>query len=65
MRRKRTPTFNFIVSVILVAAFTGWIKNVIKLSECDFEGPYKCEIIHAVGIIPPVGAITGWIDIGK
>jgi hypothetical protein len=48
-----------------VAVLTGWIKNLIKLSECDFEAPYKAEIVHAVGLIPPVGAVTGWLDIGK
>ena len=37
----------------------------IILTECDFEAPYKAEVIHAVGIISPVGAITGWMDFGK
>jgi hypothetical protein len=50
--------------VILVIVFvTGWVKNIIKLSECDFEAPYKAEVIYAVGLFPLVGAITGWIDI--
>ena len=44
---------------------TGWVKNIIKLSNCDFEAPYKAEVIHAIGIIPPVGAVTGWLDLGK
>lgn len=43
----------------------GWVKNIIKLSNCDFEAPYKAEVIHAIGIIPPVGAVTGWLDLGK
>ncbi len=52
--------------VIIVAVIgVGWVKNIIKLTDCDFEAPYKCEIIHAVGIIPPVGAVTGWLDLGK
>lgn len=51
--------------VILLVVGTGWVKNLIKLSDCDFEAPYKAEIIHAVGIIPPVGMITGWLDVGK
>ena len=51
--------------ILLLLIGVGWIKNVIKLSECDFEAPYKAEIIHAVGIFPPVGAITGWLDLGK
>lgn len=51
--------------IIFIVVGIGWIKNIIKLSDCDFESPYKCEIFHAVGIIPPVGAITGYMDFGK
>ena len=51
--------------VIVVIFFTGWVKNVIKLSDCDFQEPYKAEVIHTIGLIPPVGAITGWLDLGQ
>ncbi len=58
-------TILIIQLVVVVVVGTGWIKNIIKLSDCDFKAPYKAEVIHAVGIIPPVGMITGWIDVGK
>ena len=48
--------------VILIIIGVGWVKNLIKLSDCDFEAPYKCEVVHAVGIIPPVGMVTGWLN---
>ena len=51
--------------VIFLVGGVGWVKNIIKLSQCDFEAPYKAEVIHAVGVIPPVGAITGWLDLGE
>ena len=51
--------------VLALAIGTGWVKNIIKLSNCDFEAPYKAEVIHAIGIIPPVGAIVGWMDFGE
>ena len=51
--------------VIVIGMGTGWVKNLIKLSECDFEPSYKAEIFYAVGIIPFVGAFTGWMDFGK
>lgn len=51
--------------IIIVVIGTGWVKNVIKLSECDFKEPYKAEVIHGVGIFPPVGMVTGWLDVGK
>lgn len=54
-----------ITLVILIVVGTGWVKNLIKLTECDFEAPYKAEVIHIVGIIPPVGMVTGWLDLGK
>ena len=51
--------------LILLVGAAGWVKNLIKLSECDFEAPYKAEIIYGVGILPPVGMVTGWLDLGK
>jgi len=53
------------VAAIVIVAGTGWIKNVIKLANCDFEAPYKAEVVHTVGLIPTVGMITGWLDLGK
>lgn len=50
---------------LLLILGTGWVKNIIKLSECDFKEPYKAEVVHAIGIIPPVGMIAGWLDLGK
>ena len=55
------------IIMFFVFAFcvVGWIQNIIKLSECDFEAPYKAEVIHTIGILPPVGIFTGWLDLGK
>lgn len=51
--------------VILLVIGTGWVKNVVKLAECDFEAPYKAEVIHTVGLVPFIGMVTGWLDVGK
>lgn len=51
--------------IVITIIGVGWVKNIIKLANCDFEAPYKAEVIHGVGIIPPVGAVTGWLDLGK
>lgn len=51
--------------VILLIVGVGWVKNIVKLSNCDFEAPYKAEVVHTIGIFPPVGMITGWMDLGK
>lgn len=49
--------------IIVIVIGTGWVKNIIKLSNCDFSSPYKAEVIHVVGLLPPVGMVTGWLDI--
>ncbi len=58
-----------ILSVFLITLYValaaGWIQNLIKLTECDFEAPYKAEILHTAGLIPPIGMVTGWLDVGK
>lgn len=41
-------------------ALTAWVFNIYKLAECDFASPYRCEVIHAVGIFPPAALITVW-----
>lgn len=53
-----------IAMVVILVGAVGWIKNVIKLTECDFEAPYKAEVVHGLGIIPPVGMVTGWLNLG-
>ena len=58
-------TMPILIIILLVFVGTGWVKNIIKLSECDFEAPYKAEIIHTVGLFPLVGAVTGWLNLGK
>ncbi len=50
----------FIMAVILTAP---WVINAVKLSNCDFESNYKCEVVHLIGVvIPPASWITVWFD---
>lgn len=49
--------FAFISSLI-----TAWGFNLVKLTDCDFDAPYKCEIIHGVGIVPVVALFTVWFE---
>jgi len=58
------------IGVILIVLFfigfwSGWVMNLYKLSNCDFEEPYKTEALRVVGIVPPIGAVIGWMDIGE
>lgn len=47
----------------LIWIFVGifWIMNLIELFNCDFETPFKEEVIHLIGVfIPPLSVITFW-----
>lgn len=50
---------------IIAFVLAAWVVNFVKLTECDFEAPYKCEAIHGVGIIPPVALGSVWFDSDK
>lgn len=56
----------FAVVVTLAAAF-GWGKNIVELvTECDFQAPYKCEVVRGAGIpIWPLGSVMGYIDMSE
>ncbi len=43
----------------------GYIANVVKFAKCDFEAPYKTEVLRGAGVFPvvPMGAVLGWMDI--
>lgn len=49
----------FIVVMIFVIS---WATNLVKLTDCDFEKDYKCEIVHGIGIIPIASPITVWFE---
>ena len=56
-----------ILIAILVASLlgvVGWVKNLYKLVQYDFNTPLQAETIRTVGVfVPPVGAIIGYIEI--
>ena len=51
--------------ILLLGGIGGYIQNIYKLTQCVFKEPYKAEVIRSVGLFPLVGAIVGWIDVGK
>lgn len=54
----------FIIWVLIfIFVIIGWVKNISKLIDCNFEPVGKAEIVRCIGILPPVGAIVGWMDI--
>jgi len=65
MRGTVVEMFLIIQLLIYAVIGVGWVKDIVKLSHCDFKPPYKAEVVYTVGIIPPVGMVTGWLDIGN
>lgn len=51
--------------LLVVLAFVGWVKSVVKFCQCDFEPSYKAEIIYGVSAVTGIGAVTGWMEFGK
>ena len=52
----------YILTLIPIFIIGSWIGNVIKITNCDFEPNYECEVIHLAGLVPGVSLITVWID---
>lgn len=49
--------------LIVLLIFLPFIVNFVKLTNCDFESNYKCEVIHGLGVVvPPFSYITVWFD---
>jgi len=53
-----------IVLLCYLAILYGYIANVYKLCQNDFEAPLKPEIIRGIGVfVGPVGVITGYMTL--
>ena len=53
----------FLIAMI-AAVFAGWGLNVYKLTQCDFEAPYKSVIIRVIGIpVFVLGGEVGWMEL--
>ena len=62
--KNSSTSINIIGLIIIVFCFTGWVKNIIKLSECDFEPSYRSEVLRTIGIpVAPMGIVIGYMDL--
>jgi hypothetical protein len=50
---------------IPVALAVAWVINLVQLIDCDFSAPYKCEVVHIIGLVPVASLVTVWLDTGK
>ena len=51
---------NLIIAVTALIAIASYGGNFYKLTKCDFDAPLKCEVIHGLGVFPPLSIITVW-----
>jgi len=59
-------TIVIVYALVLVLGCIGWVKNVVHLCQCDFDPIGKAEVLYGVStFIFPVGAVMGYIDLGK
>lgn len=50
--------------IIWLLCLYGWLANIYKFSQCDFDTPLKAETIRGIGIIAvPIGIVTGYMTI--
>ena len=46
---------------IVIFVVFCWVKNLIKFMDCDFEAPYKSEIVHGIGVFTVAASVvTCW-----
>lgn len=60
MNRGFTLIELLLVMLVVVVGFS-WVGNLIKLTDCDFEAPYRCEVLHGVGLVPVIAPFTVFV----
>lgn len=53
------------VGTIIGLVVVSWVANLVKLTDCDFASPYRCEAVHGIGLIPVVAPVAVWFDTDK
>ena len=38
-----------------------WIVNLVQLLSCNFDAPWRDEVVHAIGLLGPAAGITVWM----
>jgi len=54
--------------IIVLVLCVGWVKCLIRFTDCDFnyKTTYKAEILYGIGTFTVIGGgILGYCDFGK
>lgn len=66
MKKQKGSTISAILVAVWILAFLiSWPVNAYKLTQCDFEANYKCEVIHGAGLFGPLSIATVWFGTDK
>lgn len=53
--------YSFFIIGLYLYGLGAWIVNLIAAFNCDYESPYREEIIHLIGVfVPPTAMLTVW-----
>ena len=53
----------FIFILFFLFCIYGWVLNIYKLVQLDFNPPYKAEVIRIIGVpIDVVGVVVGYFN---
>lgn len=53
----------FVMWVVIIISVIGWGINLLQLINLDFKAPYKAEVIRTLGVVTPIGLVTGYLNI--
>lgn len=57
------PGMFILVIILWILGIIGEIRCIVKMVQCDWNAPYKAEILYTAGTFTGAGAIIGWINI--
>jgi len=55
----------FTILALQLLFIIGYIQCIIHFVNCDFQQPFKAEVIYGIGIFTGLGGILGWFNFGK
>jgi hypothetical protein len=61
LKKRFFTIIELLVVLCFLAAGSGWVMNIIKLLNCEFDPIATEEFIRVIGLFPPVGMIVGWM----
>lgn len=54
--------FNLAFILLVIAFIAGYVMNIYKLIQCDFEPSYKEEAIRIIAIPTGLGSFVGYMN---